>query len=83
MELASRYNDVGDAPTVEDAEKIIGPLRERFEAGELDQVLLVSAEFRSALSTPPQVRGAPPHPASGGGCVCGFLHPFSRAPTSS
>ncbi|MCJ7627252.1 MAG: ATP synthase F1 subunit gamma [Longimicrobiales bacterium] len=55
VELASRYNDVGDTPTVEDAERIIGPLRERFEAGEVDQVLLVSAEYRSALSTPPQV----------------------------
>ena len=55
VELASRYNEVGDAPTVENAEAVIGHLRERFEAGELDQVLLVSAEFRSALSTPPRV----------------------------
>jgi F-type H+-transporting ATPase subunit gamma len=55
VELASINNDVGDVPTVEDAERIIGRLRERFEAGELDQVLLVSAEFRSALSTPPRV----------------------------
>jgi len=67
--LASTNNEVGDAPTVEDAETIVAPLRERFESGELDQVLLVSAEFRSALSTPPRVRellpirppeGAPP-----------------------
>ncbi len=67
--LASTNNEVGDVPTVEDAEAIVGPLRERFEAGELDQVLLVSAEFRSALSTPPRVmellpirppEGAPP-----------------------
>jgi F-type H+-transporting ATPase subunit gamma len=55
VELASRYNDVGDAPNVEDAENIIGHLRERFEAGDLDQVLLVGAEYRSALSTPPRV----------------------------
>jgi F-type H+-transporting ATPase subunit gamma len=55
VELASRNNDVTDIPTVEDAEAIVGPLRHRFEAGELDQVLLVSAEFRSALSTPPRV----------------------------
>ena len=55
VELASRYNEVGDAPTVENAEAVVGHLRERFEAGELDQVLLVSAEFRSALSTPPRV----------------------------
>ena len=55
VELASRNNDVGDVPTVEDAEVIVGGLRSRFESGELDQVLLVSAEFRSALSTPPRV----------------------------
>ncbi len=67
--LASTNNEVGDIPTGEDAEAIITPLRERFEAGELDQVLMVSAEFRSALSTPPRVmellpirppEGAPP-----------------------
>jgi F-type H+-transporting ATPase subunit gamma len=55
VELASRYNEVGDVPTVENAEAITDHLRERFEAGELDQVLYVSAEFRSALSTPPRV----------------------------
>jgi F-type H+-transporting ATPase subunit gamma len=55
IELASRNNSVGDAPTVDDAEAIVRDLRKRFEAGELDQVLLVSAEFRSALSTPPRV----------------------------
>ncbi len=55
VEMASQNIAVGDIPTVDDAEIIIGPLRERFESGELDQVLLVSAEFRSALSTPPRV----------------------------
>ncbi len=55
VELASQNTDVGDIPTVADAETIIAPLLERFETGELDQVLLVSAEFRSALSTPPGV----------------------------
>jgi len=53
--LASTNNDVGDVPTVEDAEAITDNLRERFETGDLDQVLVVSAEFRSALSTPPRV----------------------------
>lgn len=55
VELSSKNNDVGDVPTVDHAESVIGHLRERFEAGELDQVLMVSAEFRSALSTPPKV----------------------------
>lgn len=46
--------DIGDAPTVEDAESLIGPLRARFEKGELDAVHVVSSEFRSAMSTPPR-----------------------------
>jgi F-type H+-transporting ATPase subunit gamma len=54
-EIVSRNTDVSDAPTVEDAEAIVASLRSRFEEGELDQVLMVSAEFRSALSTPPRV----------------------------
>ena len=48
--------DIGDAPTVEDAESLIGPLRARFESGALDAVYVVSSEFRSAMSTPPRVR---------------------------
>jgi F-type H+-transporting ATPase subunit gamma len=53
--LALARTDVGDVPTVQDAESVVEPLRARFEAGELDQVLMVSAHFRSALSTPPRV----------------------------
>ncbi|MGD2070558.1 MAG: ATP synthase F1 subunit gamma [Gemmatimonadota bacterium] len=55
--------DIGDAPTVDDAESLVGPLRDRFEAGELDAVWLVSSEFRSALSTPPRTREILPIPA--------------------
>ncbi len=67
--LALAMTEVGDVPTVEHAETIVEPFRARFETGELDRVLLVSAEFRSALSTPPRVTellpirppsGAPP-----------------------
>lgn len=47
--------DIGDAPTLEEAEQIIGPLRDAFEVGELDAVYVVSSEFKSALSTPPTV----------------------------
>ena len=54
----------GDSPTVEDAESLAAPLRERFEAGELDLVLLVSSEFRSALSTPPRMTQLLPVPVS-------------------
>jgi F-type H+-transporting ATPase subunit gamma len=48
--------DIGDRPTVEDAESLIGPLRARFESGEVDAVHLVSSQFRSAMSTPPHTR---------------------------
>lgn len=52
-ELASAYTEIGDRPTVEDAMRIIDPLRDDFEAGRLDEVHVVHAQFRSALSTPP------------------------------
>src|SRR5690606_32609908 len=39
--------------SLEDATSVIEPLRERFERGELDEVHVVYARFRSALSTPP------------------------------
>jgi F-type H+-transporting ATPase subunit gamma len=51
--LASGRIDVGDRPTVEDAISIIDPLRRDFENGRLDEVHVVHAQFRSAVSTPP------------------------------
>lgn len=48
--------DIKDSPTTEDAESLIGPLRDKFEAGSLDAVFVISSEFRSAMSTPPKVR---------------------------
>jgi F-type H+-transporting ATPase subunit gamma len=52
-ELASANTDIGDRVTMDDAAALIEPLRARFEAGELDEVHVVYAQFRSALSTPP------------------------------
>jgi F-type H+-transporting ATPase subunit gamma len=51
--LASARTDVGDRPTVDDAMNIIDPLRADFESGRLDEVFVVHAQFRSAMSTPP------------------------------
>ena len=48
--------DIGDDPSVDDAESLVGPIRERFESGDLDVVYVVSSEFKSAMSTPPRVR---------------------------
>ncbi|MGQ0561138.1 MAG: ATP synthase F1 subunit gamma [Gemmatimonadota bacterium] len=53
--LASARTDITDRPSVEDAMSVIEPLRDRFERGELDEVYIVYAQFRSALSTPPGV----------------------------
>ena len=54
VDLQRDFMPQGALP-VQDADAIVAPLLERFEGGELDQVLLISAEFRSALSTPPKV----------------------------
>lgn len=54
--METKRTDIGDTPSLDDAESLVGPLRERFERGSLDAVCLVSSEFRSALSTPPVAR---------------------------
>lgn len=53
--MASARSDISDRPSIEDAASVIEPLRERFEKGELDKILVVHAQFRSAMSTPPGV----------------------------
>ena len=55
VEMATKRNDLGDPPTVEDALVIINDLAQRFIEGELDAVRLVCAEFRNMVSTPPAV----------------------------
>jgi F-type H+-transporting ATPase subunit gamma len=54
--MMTQRTDLSDRPTVEDAESVIGPIRERFETGAVDAVYLVSSQFRSAMSTPPHTR---------------------------
>jgi len=54
-EMASQRQDLGDVPTVEEAESLVEPLRDAFASEELDAVYLVSSRFVSALSTPPVV----------------------------
>ena len=55
-EITTEKADVGDSPTVDDAEAIIAPVRERFENGQVDAVYIVSSKFKSAMSTPPHTR---------------------------
>ena len=51
--VAMGRTDITDQPTVADAESLVGSLRDRFVAGEIDAVYLVSSNFRSAMSAPP------------------------------
>jgi F-type H+-transporting ATPase subunit gamma len=53
--MATSRTDITDRPSGDDAMSVIDPLRERFEQGALDEVYVVYAQFRSALSTPPGV----------------------------
>lgn len=55
-EMLTARVDISDHPTVEDAESIVGPIRDRFENGDIDAVHLVSSRFLSAMSTPPHTR---------------------------
>ena len=64
-EMLTRRTDIGDHPTVDDAESLVGPIRDRFESGEIDAVYLVSSKFRSAMSTPPHTRDLLPIEAEG------------------
>jgi F-type H+-transporting ATPase subunit gamma len=51
--VATSKTDITDRPTVKEAGELVDGLMDRFSTGELDAVYVVSAKFRSALSTPP------------------------------
>jgi len=48
--------DIGDRPSVADAAGLVDGLMDRFASGAIDAVYVVSAQFRSALSTPPHTQ---------------------------
>ena len=54
--METMRTDIGDNPSVEDAESLIAPLRERFESGEVDAIYMIGSDFKSAMSTPPHMR---------------------------
>jgi F-type H+-transporting ATPase subunit gamma len=55
-EIQTKRADIGDHPGLDDAESLVGPIRDRFERGEVDAVYLISSKFVSAMSTPPSTR---------------------------
>ena len=72
--VTSATTSIGDDPTPEDARSLVVPLMERFEAGELDAVYVVSSEFRSAMSTPPRTtRILPVEPRESGRTSDAFI----------
>lgn len=52
-QMGAEYQDITDRPTMDDAKRVIDPLMERFEAGDLDAVEIVFAKSVSAILTPP------------------------------
>jgi F-type H+-transporting ATPase subunit gamma len=53
--IASTRVDIGDNPSMEDAESVIARVRDDFATGRVDAVHAVSSAFVSAMSTPPRV----------------------------
>ena len=65
-ELAAARQDITDRPTMEDAHSLVDDLLERFAGGELDQIDVVYAHFKSAMTTPPvRMRILPIEPPQG------------------
>jgi F-type H+-transporting ATPase subunit gamma len=67
--IAVERTDITDKPTIDDAISVVDPLREQFERGDVDEVYVVNAQFRSALSTPPVVTRILPVSADLGGAA--------------
>jgi F-type H+-transporting ATPase subunit gamma len=61
--LATERTDITDRASIADASGLVDPLRESFERGDLDEVYVIYAQFRSALSTPPATMRILPVPA--------------------
>jgi len=76
--LASTNTEIGDRGTIADAGALIEPLRDRFERGELDEVYVVYAQFRSAMSTPPAVLKVLPIEAPAGPAEAHGPHALAR-----
>ncbi len=71
--IASTRVDIGDKPTMEDAESVIAGLGDEFAAGRIDAVYIVSSEFKSAMSTPPRSIKLLPIQGGGSGGLDNFI----------
>jgi len=72
--LETERMDISDNPSPDDAESVIGPIRDKFESGQLDAVYLVASDFRSAVSAPPAVKELLPiRPQEGAASADAFI----------
>ena len=72
--LETERLDISDNPSSDDAESVIGPIRDKFESGQLDAVYLVASDFRSAVSAPPAVKELLPiRPQEGAASADAFI----------
>ncbi|HIF07566.1 MAG TPA: ATP synthase F1 subunit gamma [Gemmatimonadetes bacterium] len=71
--IASTRIDIGDKPSMEEAESVIAGLRGEFSAGQIDAVYIVSSEFKSAMSTPPRSIELLPIQGGGSGGLDNFI----------
>ncbi len=71
--IASTRIDIGDKPSMEEAESVIAGLRGEFSAGQIDAVYIVSSEFKSAMSTPPRSMELLPIQGGGSGGLDNFI----------
>jgi len=79
--IASTRTDIGDNPSMEDAESVIAGLRDEFASGRVDAVHVVSSEFISSMSTPPKVtQMLPIGGKSGKGSASGGIDNFILSP---
>jgi len=72
--METTRTDISDRPAVSDAAALVDGLMDKFAAGALDAVYVVSARFKSALSTPPHTEQIlPVKPPEGKGPVRDYL----------
>jgi F-type H+-transporting ATPase subunit gamma len=82
-QLVTARVDLTDRPTLDDATSVIEPLRQDFEEGRLDEVYLVHAQFRSALSTPPgTVKVLPVSPKESADAQSGRTQSYILSPSA-
>lgn len=81
-ELATARTDITDRPSLDDATGVIEPLRRDFEEGRLDEVYVVHAQFRSALSTPPGTVRVLPVTASENSNTAGRTQSYILSPSA-